>query len=168
MTKQEKLEYLKSYLDNKHIKYIENYDSGFGIIVNLRIPRYRIVVIFSTNSPEGDTKIFRLSNGKLLFRAKNRLLFIRDTETPEFIIEKAENLMTASREQLEKHRLGKLHNEECMKRHEEKVAMWEQKRKEREESRARRIAEEETRKAEELKPKRRRVVITHYEPISHK
>lgn len=82
MTKEEKLEGLKKFLDENEIEYLENYTSGYGMVLDLKIPKYMIAV----HIDNGDTDAFYYR-----MRPRYRPFMIREEETMEFILEKMQN-----------------------------------------------------------------------------
>ena len=85
MSNEEKLEGLKTFLTENKIRFIENYESGLKVKMDLKLPEYKIAVHLSD---EHDNEFY-----KKTFRVY-KPFFIRESETPEFIIEKMQNCLT--------------------------------------------------------------------------
>lgn len=113
-----KLEKLKQWLDENDISY-EHRKNRRGQS-DLWIRKYKIAVkIDGDDSQEFYRKHMRTTSP----------VFIRDTDTPKFVIEKVQNTIVNAMikeqrrlEWLEKKEQSRRYYEECMKRHEEKVA----------------------------------------------
>lgn len=141
MTNEEKLEGLKAFLTENGIKFIENYKSGLHVLMDLKLPDYMIAVHLSDDK---DDEFYHRT-----FR-QYKPFFIRESETPDFIIEKMQNCITdimVKRQKIyekkQKKEEGKRIAAEYERRHQEKLA-------------ARAAAE---------KPKRKRVRIQHFEKV---
>ena len=146
MTNEEKLEKLKEWLKDNNVPFKENYESrSQGIRFDLRVEKLLIAVIISS---ERDNEIFhRIKRTYAPF-------FIRESESPEFIIEKMQNCivdrMLKQQKALEneaKKEEGRRIAAEAEKRHQEKLAR---------KAAAQAVAE---------KPKRKRVRIQHFEKV---
>ena len=86
MTKKEKFELLKSFLKENKFDFIENYvSSRTGVVMDLRVVKFQIAVHLSD---EHDQEFFEKLRGVY------HPFFIRDSESPDFIIEKMQNCIT--------------------------------------------------------------------------
>lgn len=116
MSNEEKLEGLKTFLTENKIRFIENYESGLKVKMDLKLPEYKIAVHLSD---EHDDEFY-----KKTFRVY-KPFFIRESETPEFIIEKMQNcltdIMVKRQKDYEKEKRREIAAENW-KRHEEKLA----------------------------------------------
>jgi len=126
MTNEEKLTGLIDHLIEQGERFRTNYESGFGITLDLRIPRYHIAVMISTGKDD-DIYFLETAEGVQL-RKKYNLIFIRDTDSMDFVIEKFTNCK-AKIEEIRRNRAewikrreeGLRHHEECEKRHQERL-----------------------------------------------
>ena len=146
MTNEEKLEKLKEWLKDNNVPFDENHKSrstGFTFALMVKKPLIAVCI-----SSERDNEIFR--------RIKRTYapFFIRESESPEFIIEKMQNCivdrMLKQQKALEneaKKEEGRRIAAEAEKRHQEKLAR---------KAAAQKAAE---------KPKRKRVRIQHFEKV---
>lgn len=172
MTAKEKLEALERHLDELGINYKENHKSQFGITIDLKVMKYRVAV-FISRGEEQDSTIIHSKNGRMKFQSVYRPVFVRESDTAEFLIEKCDNCIAKSKEimarlpEIRRKKIeGRKENSRCWKRHLEKVKMWQER------DAMRKAQQEEVerqRKAQEqiqVQPKRRRVVIRKYEPVS--
>ena len=82
MTKIEKFEHLKSFLRENGIDFVEKHVSGTGVVIDLRVKKYNIAVHLSD---EHDQEFY------MKLRKLYHPFFIREEESPEFIIEKMQN-----------------------------------------------------------------------------
>ena len=136
MSKQEKLEALKAFLEENKIEYDLNYESkGCKVMFDLRVIKQKIVVHMSDDHDQE----FYLNT-----RRKYHPFFIREGETVEFIIEKMQNCLYDCMMSQQKKIDGKRLNSENYVRHMEKV-------------------NKKAQKAE--KPKRKRQRIVRYEKV---
>lgn len=169
MTAEEKIEALKRHLDESGINYKENHKSQFGITIDLKIVKYRVAV-FISRGEEQDSTIIHSKNGQMKFQSVYRPVFVRESDTAEFLIEKCDNCIAKSKEimarlpEIRRKKIeGRKENSRCWKRHLEKVKMWQERDAMRKAQQERQAKE----KQEPEQPKRRRVVVKKYEPISH-
>lgn len=140
MTKEEKLESIKKYLDDKGIEY--SLPKKENPLCHLYVKGHYNIAVHMSNGQNDD--FFKK------YRDNARPLFIRDEETPDFIIEKMKNLMGKAdryhelkKDMKEKKRIGREQNERNWQRHLEKLAE----------------------RARKNKPKRKRIRIIHGEPV---
>lgn len=119
MKNETKLERVKKFLDENNIPYSASKNRGERGHSDLVIWKFRIFVKISGD----DDKEFYDSH------KKRYPVFIRDNETPKFVIEKIQSTIIKSmtRKQnlimlKEKRKEGKIEFEKCMRRHEEKLA----------------------------------------------
>lgn len=137
-----KLEALKVFLDSNGVSYIEDYKSGLGVVIDLKIPKFHIAVKLGY-----DAEFYN----KVLKRYKP--FFIRDNETIEFVIEKMQtcmvDIMILRQRRMEK----KARREENLKAEEEARKRKEERRRAHE---AQCKAREERRKAVEEQPVKKR------------
>ena len=120
MTNKEKLEDLKVFLTENGIKFIEGYKSGLHVLMDLKLPDYMIAVHLSDDK---DDEFYHRT-----FR-QYKPFFIRESETPDFIIEKMQNCITdimVKRQKIyekkQKKEEGKRIAAEYERRHQEKLA----------------------------------------------
>ena len=101
MTNQEKLEKLKEWLKDNNIPFDENHKSrSTGFTFDLRVKKPLIAVCISS---EKDNEIFnRIKRTYAPF-------FIRESESPEFIIEKMQNCII---EEMKKRQQALMENKE--------------------------------------------------------
>ena len=85
MTKKEKLEMLKAFLSENKIYFSKNFSlkNAQGIVADLYIRRYGRIAVHV--SDDKDPEFYNATKRKYL------PFFIREEETPEFIIEKMQN-----------------------------------------------------------------------------
>lgn len=140
MTKEEKLEVVKKFLEDKGIEY--NLPKKDNPLCHLYAKGHYNIAVHMSN--EQDDDFFKK------YRNNARPLFIRDEETSDFILEKMNNLIEKANRyrelkivMKEKKRIGREQNERNWQRHLEK------------------LAEKERRN----KPKRKRIRIIHGEPV---
>lgn len=140
MTKEEKLELVKKFLDAKGIEYCLPLKDN--PLCHLYAKGHYNIAVHMSN--EQDDDFFKK------YRNNARPLFIRDEETSDFILEKMNNLIEKANRyrelkkvMMEKKRQGREMNERNWQRHLEK------------------LAEKERRN----KPKRKRIRIIHGEPV---
>lgn len=119
MKNETKLEKVKKFLDENNIEYSESKHKGERGHSDLVLWKYRI---FIKLSGDDDDEFFERHKKKFP-------IFIRDGETPKFVLEKVQQTIIKSMTvkqnliMLRKKRIeGKREFEECMKRHEEKLA----------------------------------------------
>lgn len=87
MTNEEKLESVKAFLNENKLKFFTNFVSRrTGRHPEVYVPLHRIMVKISEGT-EKDTEFFKA------VRFKYHPLFIRETETEEFVLEKMKNLI---------------------------------------------------------------------------
>lgn len=82
MTKKEKFEHLKEFLQEQKISFLENCKTRLGVIMDLEVVKFRIAVHVSD---ETDDDFFKNT------RRRYKPFFIREEESMEFIIEKMQN-----------------------------------------------------------------------------
>ena len=140
MTKEEKLEVVKKFLEDNDIEY--NLTKKENPLCHLYVKGHYNIAVHMSNDQDDD--FFKK------YRDNARPLFIRDEETPDFILEKMNNLMENAnryrelrKEMREKKQKGIEQNERNWQRHLEKLAEREKKN----------------------KPKRKRIRIIHGEPV---
>ena len=157
MTNEEKLEALKAFLSENNVNYIENHTSKYGLTMALKLPDQMIAVFLSEDGKDSEyeNRIYHWRSGRNYMNNVYRVFFIREEETPEFVLEKMQNciidIMTRKQRKLEwekRHEEGLKTAAENEKRHQEKLA--------------KRAAAEA---AKAKKNKRKRARIVHYEKV---
>ena len=95
MTNEEKLEALKAFLSENNVRFIENYKSKYGVVMDLKLPDLMIAVFLSYGEKrcEFEETIYNTGegNGKYKLRYVYKPFFIRESESVEFIIKKMQN-----------------------------------------------------------------------------
>jgi hypothetical protein len=90
MTNKEKLEALKAFLKENDVKFIENYQSNFGVMMDLKLPELMIAV-FLSEGKDHENIIYNTGKGRIKLYYIYNPFFIRESETAEFVIEKMKN-----------------------------------------------------------------------------
>ena len=91
MTNKEKLKALKAFLKENNVKYIENYQSAFGVKMDLVLKELRIAVFVSDDNKDKENAIYNAGSGKMNMRWIYKPFFVRESESIEFIKEKMQN-----------------------------------------------------------------------------
>lgn len=92
VSNEKKLEAVKEWLRENNIEFIENYESGFKVTMDLKIPSLMIAVFLSNDDRNREEYIYwKRGKYKQRFHWKYGLLFIRESETKEFVLEKLQN-----------------------------------------------------------------------------
>jgi len=90
ITNEQKLDALKAWLKENNIAFIENYESRFGITMDLKLPDLMIAV-FLSDDKDREEEIYNLGKERHKMRFTYKPFFIRESETKEFILEKIQN-----------------------------------------------------------------------------
>ena len=91
ITNEKKLEAVKEWLSKNGILYFENYKSGFGVTIDLKIPSLMIAVFLSDDNKEEETEKCNAAKGHWPLRWTYRPFFIRESEAKGFVLEKLQN-----------------------------------------------------------------------------
>lgn len=165
MTNQEKLEALKTYLKENNYRFFANCNSKTcGVVMDVFIPSLLIVVRISSGNKEEDESYYEAITKNHRF-----LVFIREHEDVDFVIEKIKNTIEREKARKEARLKRRMIN---MERKAERRRLYEERVKKCQEKRARRearIKELAELKKRKMKPKRKRLRIhtpTHAEKIN--
>lgn len=101
-TNLQKLEALKQWLTENNIKYVENYESNFGVKMDVKIPSLMIAIFLSDDNKEKEQSIYTSVSGKTKLYRVYKPFFIRESETKEFVLEKIQNCCYDKMMQLQK------------------------------------------------------------------
>lgn len=90
MTNKKKLEALKAFLTENNVRFIENYQSKFGVTMDLKLPDLMIAV-FLSEGKDKDEEIYNTQAGKWKMRFFYKPFFIRDSDAKKFVLEKMQS-----------------------------------------------------------------------------
>lgn len=158
MTCEEKLEGLKKFLDENEVPYIENHVSGFGVTMELKIPKYWIAV----HCGEADADEFFHK-----VRKRYSTFIIRESESMDFIIEKMELCIMNVLLRRQRHVDNLKRKEENIERERRKAEerKLHPKKKKKKKPKAHPKKKEPEKRVEEVPVKRKRQRIVRYEKI---
>lgn len=95
VSNEKKLEAVKDWLRENNIEFIENYKSGYGVTMDLKIPSLMIAVFLSNDVVQGEWErsIFNAhtKNDVHKLHWTYNPFFIRESETKAFVIKKLQN-----------------------------------------------------------------------------
>lgn len=91
ISNERKLECVKEWLKENNIAYVENYQSGFGVTMDVKIPSLMIAIFLSDGVREKESKIYFAGRKGCRLCFKYKPFFIRESETKAFVLEKIQN-----------------------------------------------------------------------------
>lgn len=91
ITNEKKLEAVKNWLSENGIPYFENYRSGFGVTLDLKVPSLMIAVFLSDDNRDKETEKCNARKGHWPLRWTYQPFFIRESETKDFVLKKLQN-----------------------------------------------------------------------------
>lgn len=126
MTNEEKLEALKGHLRRGKVRFRTDVETEYGRL-DIFVPWYRIAVMI-TKGRESDAALYSSAVDGVMFKRRYHPIFIRDTDTEDFVIEKFDNckaevrkVMNEIEERIRRRERGLETNRLNMLRHEEKM-----------------------------------------------
>ena len=91
VTNEKKLEAVKGWLRDNNIEFIEDYYSGFGVRMAVKIPSLMIAIFLSDGDKINESKIYFAGRKGHRLCFKYKPFFIRESETKAFELEKIRN-----------------------------------------------------------------------------
>lgn len=91
ITNKQKLEAVKAWLNENNIAFVEDYQSSFGVTINVRLVHLKIAIFLSDDNKEKENAIYNSKLSKLKLFHVYKPFFIRESESKQFVLEKLQN-----------------------------------------------------------------------------
>lgn len=92
LTQEKKLEVLKDWLRENNLPFIENHESNYGVMMDVKIPSLMIAIFVSNGDEEWEYERFAATTDRKHWLHQTYApFFIRPTDTKAFTLEKIQN-----------------------------------------------------------------------------